>query len=209
MHTATATSTHTQASTIEVLDTRASTCRTVKAVSPSQYRSECPRARSPHAATPRRATSDVAKHAAKPMGMMSAMKYTGWNTHEPHTTASRTAASTAWPPRATRPPRCMRSGARSADMSSISGRRAISRAPSTAFTANTTAKHPAVHAAESGEKENASRQGASNTKAATAPNAGDSAAPAAKPHASAPAPTSAVSATSTTDTAPRPMPHSS
>ena len=59
------------------------------------------------------------------------------------------------------------------------------------------------------EKENASRQGASNTKAATAPNAGDSAAPAAKPHANAPAPTSAVSATSTTDTAPRPMPHSS
>ncbi len=43
--------------------------------------------------------------------MMNAMKYTGWNTHEPHTTASRTAASTAWPPRATRPPRRMRSGA--------------------------------------------------------------------------------------------------
>ena len=85
----------------------------------------------------------------------------------------------------------------------------MSRAPSTAFTANTTAKHPAVHAAESGEKENASLQGTSNTNAATAPNAGDSAAPAAKPHARAPAPTSAVSATSTPDTAPRPMPHSS
>lgn len=92
----------------------------------------------------------------------------------------------------------MRSGARSADMSSISGAARYRARRPPAFTANTTAKHPAVHAAESGEKENASRQGASNTKAATAPNAGDSAAPAAKPHASAPAPTSAVSATSTT-----------
>ena len=36
IHNPTATSTHTQASAIEVLDTRASTCRTVKAVSPSQ-----------------------------------------------------------------------------------------------------------------------------------------------------------------------------
>ena len=94
-------------------------------------------------------------------------------------------------------------------MSSISGRRAMSRAPSTAFNTNTTAKHPAVHAAASDEKENASLQGTSNTNAATAPNAGDSAAPAAKPHASAPAPTSAISATSTPDTAARPMPHSS
>lgn len=89
------------------------------------------------------------------------------------------------------------------------GRLVILRAPSRAFKAKMTEKQPAVQKADPVEKANMGRHDTLKTKAAMAPNAGDSAPPSAMPSARAHAPTSAVSAMSTNAVAPRPIPMSS